>query len=74
MQVDLGSKVFLKTEAHTALRKIEGKISTVADHLDKYIDESDIKDAMFTKKNLGGTSCAACHKNIVNLEANIAEH
>ena len=25
-------------------------------------------DAMFTKKPLGGFSCASCEKNIVNLE------
>jgi hypothetical protein len=25
-------------------------------------------DAMFTKKPLGGISCASCEKNIVNLE------
>ena len=25
-------------------------------------------DAMFTKKPLGGFSCASCEKNIINLE------
>jgi hypothetical protein len=30
-------------------------------------------DAMFTKKPLGGLSCASCEKNIVNLEGVQAE-
>jgi hypothetical protein len=30
-------------------------------------------DAMFTKKPLGGNSCASCEKNIINLQGQIAE-
>ena len=31
------------------------------------------EDAMFTKKPLGGVSCASCEKNITNLSGHVAE-
>ena len=31
-------------------------------------------DAMFTKKPLGGMSCASCEKNIVNLHGHKADY
>lgn len=31
------------------------------------------EDAMFTKKPLGGVSCASCEKNITNLYGHVAE-
>ncbi len=31
-------------------------------------------DAMFTKKPLGGTSCASCAKDITNLQGQMAEY
>lgn len=33
----------------------------------------DEDDAMFTKKPLGGTSCASCERNITNLSGLMAE-
>lgn len=32
------------------------------------------EDAMFTKKPLGGLSCASCERNIQNLYGQIAEY
>jgi len=32
------------------------------------------EDAMFTKKPLGGTSCASCARNITNLQGVIADY
>lgn len=32
------------------------------------------EDAMFTKKPLGGNSCASCERNITNLYGHIAEY
>lgn len=31
-------------------------------------------DAMFTRKPLGGNSCASCEKNITNLQGKMAEY
>ena len=31
-------------------------------------------DAMFTKKPLGGVSCASCERNITNLQGVMAEY
>jgi hypothetical protein len=32
------------------------------------------EDAMFTKKPLGGLSCASCERNVNNLYGHIAEY
>lgn len=32
------------------------------------------EDAMFTKKPLGGTSCASCERNILDLQGKMADY
>lgn len=57
-----------KKDVYKRLTTIEKQIKTLFDMLmNQESHRANEEDAMFTKKPLGGVSCASCEKNITNL-------
>lgn len=57
-----------KHETKKALKLLERQLKNLYDlFMSKGQKEEDTDDAMFSKKPLGGNSCASCEKEIVNL-------
>jgi hypothetical protein len=57
-----------KKDVAKKLAQIDSKINALLEMILSQQNRENEDDAMFTKKPLGGVSCASCEKNIVNLE------
>jgi hypothetical protein len=57
-----------KKDTNKKIAQLESKINALLEMLLSKNSKDNEDDAMFTKKPLGGISCASCEKNIVNLE------
>jgi len=72
----LSKKFADKKDTKKALKLLEKQLKNLYDLFmssrQHHNDNED--DAMFTKKPLGGMSCASCEKNIINLYGNKAEY
>ena len=55
-----------KADTRKALKLLEKQIKNLYDLITSRSDAPD-DDGMFSKKPLGGTSCASCEKGLVNL-------
>jgi hypothetical protein len=55
------------------LNNLEKNIKSLFELLMKGQRTENEDDAMFTKKPLGGSSCASCERNIINLQGHMAE-
>lgn len=63
-----------KHETKKALKLLERQLKNLYDlFMSKGQKEDDADDAMFSKKPLGGNSCASCEKEIVNLNGRRVE-
>jgi hypothetical protein len=66
-----------KNETKKALKLLEKQIKNLYDMFmskqGNTIEHHD-EDAMFTKKPLGGMSCASCEKGVFNLQNQMAEY
>jgi hypothetical protein len=63
-----------KKDTNKRLSNIEKQIKNLFDLLmSQESHRQTEEDAMFTKKPLGGVSCASCAKDITNLQGQIAE-
>jgi hypothetical protein len=62
-----------KKDVAKKLAQLESKINALLEMILSQQNRENEDDAMFTKKPLGGMSCASCEKNIVNLEGMQAE-
>jgi hypothetical protein len=65
----LSKKFADKKDTKKALKLLEKQIKNLYDLIMSMRNQGgeNEDDAMFTKKPLGGMSCASCEKNIVNL-------
>lgn len=57
-----------KKDVTKKLAQMDSKINALLEMILSQQNKDNEDDAMFTKKPLGGVSCASCEKNIVNLE------
>lgn len=57
-----------------ALKNLEKQLKNLYDLVMSKLRGDDEDDAMFSKKPLGGFSCASCEKNLLNLYGKPAEH
>ena len=63
-----------KKDVYKRLTQIDKQIKTLFDLLmNQESHRATEEDAMFTKKPLGGVSCASCEKGITNLSGHVAE-
>lgn len=67
-----------KKDTHKRLSALEKQIKVVYDLMISQESHRTVSgqedDAMFTKKPLGGTSCASCEKTITNMHGQMAEY
>jgi len=70
----LTKKLADKNDTKKALKLLEKQIKALYDMLLAKGSHGEAEDAMFTKKPLGGFSCASCEKGLVNLQGQIAEY
>ena len=64
-----------KNETKKALKNLEKQLKNLYDLvMSKMHSGADEDDAMFSKKPLGGFSCASCEKNLINLNGRAPEH
>lgn len=64
-----------KNETKKALKNLEKQLKNLYDLvMSKMQSGADEDDAMFSKKPLGGFSCASCEKNLINLNGRAPEH
>ena len=65
-----------KNDTKKALKLLERQLKNLYDlFMSRGAGTSDNEDdAMFTKKPLGGMSCASCEKDIINLQGRKADH
>ena len=70
----LSNKFADKAEVKKALKALEKQLKNLYDLIMSYKPGNPTEqDAMFSKKPLGGFSCAACAKGLTNLQGQIAE-
>lgn len=64
-----------KNETKKALKNLEKQLKNLYDLvMSRLQGGADEDDAMFSKKPLGGFSCASCEKNLINLNSRPPEH
>lgn len=63
-----------KNDTKKALKNLEKQLKNLYDLVMSKLSGHDEDDAMFSKKPLGGFSCASCEKNLLNLYGKPAEH
>jgi formyltetrahydrofolate synthetase len=57
-----------KAETKKNLKMLEKQLKNLLDVFMQKQSRADEDDAMFSKKPLGGFSCASCEKNLINLQ------
>jgi flagellar motility protein MotE (MotC chaperone) len=62
-----------KADTKKALKLLERQIKNLYDLLTNRKEGCDESDAMFSKKPLGGMSCASCEKDLVNMSGKKVE-
>ena len=63
-----------KSDTKKALKNLEKQLKNLYDLVMSKLRGDDEDDAMFSKKPLGGFSCASCEKNLLNLYGKPADH
>lgn len=63
-----------KSDTKKALKNLEKQLKNLYDLVMSKMRGDDEDDAMFSKKPLGGFSCASCEKNLLNLYGKPADH
>jgi len=56
-----------KSDTKKALKMLEKQLKNLLDIFMSKSNNPDEENAMFSKKPLGGFSCASCEKNLINL-------
>ena len=62
-----------KNDTKKALKLLEKQLKNLYDLIMSKQNGPDEDDAMFSKKPLGGFSCASCEKNLINLQGQAAD-
>lgn len=64
-----------KNDTKKRLANLEKNMKIIFDMLgSRSVGRENEEDAMFSKKPLGGFSCASCERNITNLQGHMAEY
>lgn len=63
-----------KKDSQKALKLLERNLRNMYDLFMSKGGNDNEDDAMFTKKPLGGTSCASCTKDVINLYGNRVDY
>lgn len=63
-----------KNDTKKALKALEKQLKNLYELIMSRHNNPEEDDAMFTKKPLGGWSCASCEKNIINLQGHSADY
>lgn len=63
-----------KSDTKKALKMLEKQLKNLLDIFMSKQNNPDEENAMFSKKPLGGFSCASCEKNLINLQSKPPEY